>query len=34
MGESSGVKDSSITRSELHPEGYHLKLMRAAMKNW
>jgi hypothetical protein len=34
MGESSGVKDSSITRSELHPKGYHPKLTRAAMENW
>jgi hypothetical protein len=34
MGESSGVKDSSITRSELCPEGYHLKLTRAAMETW
>jgi hypothetical protein len=32
MGESSGAKDSTITRFELHPEGYHLKLMRAAME--
>jgi hypothetical protein len=34
MGESSGVKDSSITSSELRPEGYHLKLVRVAMKTW
>jgi hypothetical protein len=34
MGESSGVNDSSIASSELHPEGYHPKLVRAAMKNW
>jgi hypothetical protein len=34
MGESSGAKDSSITRSELHPEGYHAKPMRAATENW
>jgi hypothetical protein len=34
MGESSRVKDSSITRSELYPEGYHPKLMRAAMEYW
>jgi hypothetical protein len=34
MGESLGVKDSSITRSELCPEGYHPKLMRAAMETW
>jgi hypothetical protein len=32
MGESSEAKDSSITRSELHPEGYHPKLARAAME--
>jgi hypothetical protein len=32
MGEGSGVKDSSITSSEHHPEGYHLKLVRAAME--
>jgi hypothetical protein len=31
MGQSSGAKDSSITRSELQPKGYHPKLMRAAM---
>jgi hypothetical protein len=23
-----------ITRSELHPEGYHPKLVRAATENW
>jgi hypothetical protein len=34
MGESSGVKDSSITRSELRPEGYHPKLARAATETW
>jgi hypothetical protein len=34
MGESLGVKDSSITRSGLRPEGYHPKLMRAAMETW
>jgi hypothetical protein len=34
MGESSGVKDSGITRSELLPEGYHPKLARAAMETW
>jgi hypothetical protein len=34
MGESSGAKDSSITSSELRLEGYHLKLARAAAKNW
>jgi hypothetical protein len=28
------LKDSNITRSELHPEGYHPKLTRVAMKNW
>jgi hypothetical protein len=34
MGENSGAKDSSITRSELRLEGYHPKLTRAAMENW
>jgi hypothetical protein len=34
MGESSGVKDSSIASSELCSEGYHLKLVRAATKTW
>jgi hypothetical protein len=34
MGESSGVKDSSITRSKLRPEGYHPRLVRAAMETW
>jgi hypothetical protein len=34
MGQSSGVKDSSITRSELRLEGYHPKLARAATENW
>jgi hypothetical protein len=34
MGESSGVKDSSIIRSELHPERYHPKLAMAATENW
>jgi hypothetical protein len=34
MGESSGVKDSSIIRSEIRPEGYHPKLMRAASETW
>jgi hypothetical protein len=34
MVESSGEKDSSITRSKLCPEGYHPTLMRAAMENW
>jgi hypothetical protein len=34
MGESLGVKDSSITRSELCREGCHPKLMRAATENW
>jgi hypothetical protein len=34
MGESLGVKDSSITRSELCPEWYHPKLTRAATENW
>jgi hypothetical protein len=34
MGESSGVKDSSITRSELRPEGYHPKLTRATSETW
>jgi hypothetical protein len=34
MGEGSGAKNSSITSSELYPEGYHPKLARAAMKNW
>jgi hypothetical protein len=34
MGESSGAKDSSITSSKLHLEGYHLKLLRAAAENW
>jgi hypothetical protein len=34
MGESSGEKDSSITRSELCLEGYHLKIMRAAVETW
>jgi hypothetical protein len=33
MGDSLGVKDSSITRSELRLEGYHPKLMRAATEN-
>jgi hypothetical protein len=33
MGESLGAKDSSITSSELHPEGYHPKLTRAATEN-
>jgi hypothetical protein len=32
MGESSGAKDSSITRSELHPERYHPKLARQLRK--
>jgi hypothetical protein len=32
MGETSGVKDSSIMRYELRPEGYHPKLVRAAME--
>jgi hypothetical protein len=34
MGESSGAKDSSITRSKLRPEGYHPKLARATMETW
>jgi hypothetical protein len=34
MGESSGAKDSSITRSEICPEGYHPKLTRASTENW
>jgi hypothetical protein len=34
MEESSGVKDSSIIRSELRLEGYHPKLTRAATENW
>jgi hypothetical protein len=34
MGESSGAMDSSITNSKLRPEGYHLKLVRAAVENW
>jgi hypothetical protein len=34
MGERSGAKDPSITSYELHPEGYHPKLARAAVKNW
>jgi hypothetical protein len=34
MGESSRVKDSIITRFELHLEGYHLKLARAATETW
>jgi hypothetical protein len=32
MGDSSGVKDSSITRYEFCPKGYHPKLARAAME--
>jgi hypothetical protein len=32
MGESLGVIDPSITSFELRPEGYHLKLVRAATK--
>jgi hypothetical protein len=32
MGETSGLKDSGITRYELCPEGYHSKLARAAME--
>jgi hypothetical protein len=34
MEENSGAKDSSITRFELHLEGYHLKLVRAATETW
>jgi hypothetical protein len=34
MGGSSVVKDSSITRSKLHPEVYHLKLTRVAIEYW
>jgi hypothetical protein len=34
MVESSGAKDSSIVRSELRPEGYHLKLVRVATETW
>jgi hypothetical protein len=34
MGESSGAKDSIITSSEVRPEVYHLKLVRAAMESW
>jgi hypothetical protein len=34
MGESSGEKDSSIIRHVLCLEGYHPKLMRAAMETW
>jgi hypothetical protein len=33
MGESLGVKDSSITRSKVRPEGYHPKLMRTAIES-
>jgi hypothetical protein len=34
MGESAGAKDLSITSSERRPEGYPLKLVRAAAENW
>jgi hypothetical protein len=34
MGEGSGAKDSSITSSELHQEGYHPKLVRVATETW
>jgi hypothetical protein len=34
MGESSRAKDLCITRSELHPEGYHSKLVRVATETW
>jgi hypothetical protein len=34
MGESLGVNDSSITSSELRPEGYHPKLVRATTETW
>jgi hypothetical protein len=34
MGEGSGVKDSSITSSELHLDGYHPKLASAALETW
>jgi hypothetical protein len=34
MGEGLGTNDSSITSSELRPEGYHLKLARVATETW